>query len=67
MLSFIYIYLGFIFTSAPCYRLVLLAALQMVMALTVGMGLIPIPSVTLRADHGHELVESSGQRSQSWS
>lgn len=39
----------------------------MVMALIVGMGLIPIPSGSLTAGHGHEWVESNGQRSQSWS
>lgn len=39
----------------------------MAMALTASMGLIPIPSLSLRAGHGHELVGSSGQRSQSWS
>lgn len=51
----------------PCYHRVLLEELQKVMALAVGMGRIPIPSLSPRACHGHELVGSSGQRSQSWS
>lgn len=37
----------------------------MAMAPTVSKGQIPIPSLSLRAGHGHELVGSSGQRSQS--
>lgn len=39
----------------------------MAMAPTASMGLIPIPSLSLRADHGHELAVSSGQRSRSLS
>lgn len=35
----------------------------MVMAPTVGRGLIPIPSVNPRVDHDRELVGSSGQMS----
>lgn len=34
---------------------------------TEGMVLNPIPSVSLRSGHGHELVGSSGRRSQNWS
>lgn len=59
------VYFAFFCTLSPCYHPVLLEELQMAMALIEGMGPIPIPSSSLRGGHGHELVESSGQRSQS--
>lgn len=55
-----------IFTLNPCH-LFLLVGLQMAMAPTASMGLIPIPSSSPRATHAHELAVLSGQKSLSLS
>lgn len=56
-----------IFTLNPYCHLFLLEGLRKAMAPIASMGLIPIPSWSLRAYRAHELAVSSGQRSRSLS